>query len=280
MTESGADPSDGNAIYVFAVCGAPARVAVAGLPGVAADAAVRTLPFAELTAVVQTVRAADFADEAWQARLSDTRELERYARAHHHVVTAAAAACPTVPLPLATLYHDEERARLALTGEAGRFRAALARVAEHSEWGVKIYAAERPAAQDARRPAAEGSTTQRPPAVPADNRTRPAPGAGLAYLDRKRGMQARREQRQEEALRMAETVDAEFQKVAAAARRLRPHGPDPADDHGVQVLNATYLVAERRSGELETLTRMLQATTGARIELSGPWVPYSFVGEV
>ncbi|MGW4234689.1 GvpL/GvpF family gas vesicle protein [Streptomyces sp. NPDC004980] len=279
MTESGADSSDGNAIYVFAVCGAPVQAAVAELPGVAADAPVRTLPFRELTAVVQTVRAAEFTDEAWQARLSDTCELERYARAHHHIVTAAAAACPTVPLPLATLYHDEERARLALTGEAGRFRAALARIANHSEWGVKVYAAERPAAQDTEGPAEDVNSTPRHPAAPAD-RARPAPGAGLAYLDRKRGLQARRERRQEEALRMAETVDAEFQGVAAAARRLRPHSPELAGDHRVQVLNATYLVAESRSGELETLTRMLQDSTGAQIELSGPWVPYSFVGEV
>lgn len=278
MTESGAESSDGNAIYVFAVCGAAVQAAVEELPGVAADAAVRTMPFGELTAVVQTVRAAEFSDEAWQARLSDTIELERYARAHHHVVTAAAAACPTVPLPLATLYHDEERARLALTGEAGRFRAALARTADHSEWGVKVYAPERPA-QDTERPAEKGSSTPRRPDGPAD-RARPAPGAGLAYLDRKRGMQARREQRQEEALRMAETVDAEFQKVAAAARRLRPHSPELAGDHRVQVLNATYLVAERRSGELAALTRMLQDSTGTQIELSGPWVPYSFVGEV
>ncbi|MFJ8618858.1 GvpL/GvpF family gas vesicle protein [Streptomyces clavifer] len=278
MKESGADSPDGHAVYVFAVCGAPGQTAVADLPGVAAGTAVRTLPFGELTAVVQTVRAADFADEAWQARLSDTRELERYARAHHHVVTVAAAACPTVPLPLATLYHDEERALSALSGETGRFRAALARTADHSEWGVKVYAAERPP-QDAERPVAEVGTAPRGPAEPA-GRTRPAPGAGLAYLDRKRGVRARREQQQEEALRMAETVDAEFQRVAAAARRLRPHSPELAGDPRVQVLNATYLVADRRSGELETLTRMLQDSTGAQIELSGPWVPYSFVGEV
>lgn len=144
--------------------------------------------------------------------------------------------------------------------------------------GVKVYAPERPA-QDTERPAEKGSSTPRRPDGPAD-RARPAPGAGLAYLDRKRGMQARREQRQEEALRMAETVDAEFQKVAAAARRLRPHSPELAGDHRVQVLNATYLVAERRSGELAALTRMLQDSTGTQIELSGPWVPYSFVGEV
>ena len=111
-------------------------------------------------------------------------------------------------------------------------------------------------------------------------RARPGPGAGLAYLDRKRGIQARREQLQEAALRIADTVDAEFQNLAAAARRLRVHGPELAGERRVQVLNATYLVARERADSLVPLTRTLRDTTGADIELSGPWVPYSFVGEV
>ena len=58
---------------------------------------------------------------------------------------------------------------------------------------------------------------------------------------------------------------------------LHPHG---SGDRRVQVLNATYLVARERADSLMPLTRTLRDTTGADIELSGPWVPYSFVGEV
>ena len=275
MTEQH-DPAlpDVSALYVFAVCRGVDPATVAGLPGIAPDEPVRTLPFGTLTAIVQTVGAADYTEEAWQARLADRPELERCARAHHEVVSAAAASCPTVPLPLATLYHSEERARQALTGETQRFRAVLRRTAGHAEWGVKVYAAAAPRA-DAPRAAA-------PQAEPGSTagRTRPGPGAGLAYLDRKRGIQARREQLQEAALRIADTVDAEFQNLAAAARRLRVHGPELAGDRRVQVLNATYLVPRERADSLMPLTRTLRDTTGADIELSGPWVPYSFVGEV
>ncbi|MEU2583516.1 GvpL/GvpF family gas vesicle protein [Streptomyces avermitilis] len=271
MTERGPEPSDAKATYVFAVCWNPDPAAVAGLPGVTDEAPVGTLPLGALTAIVQPVRAGDFTDEAWQARLSDQRELERYARAHHVVVAAAAACCPTVPLPMATLYHGAERAREALTHEADRFQAALERIAHHAEWGVKVYAPACPPDDMGRTPVRRTAPTER---------SRPAPGAGLAYLDRKRGLQERRERRQDEALRAAEAVDAEVRGLATASRRLRPHGSQAAGDRRVQILNATYLVAEHRADELALLARTLRERTGADIELSGPWVPYSFVGEV
>lgn len=271
MTERGLEQdAGGSALYVFAVCNAPDPAVFARLPGVAAGVPLRRLRFGELTAIVQTVRAADFTDEVWQIRMSDRDELERYARAHHDVVSAAAASCPTVPLPLATLYHGEERARQALLEETGRFVAALRRTAGHSEWGVKVYAAE------SRVP----EPSPEPPSGTQAVRSRPAPGAGLAYLERKRGVQAQRERRHEDALQLAETVDAAFQNLAAAGRRLRLHAPERGGKGHVQVLNVTYLVADRRATEFEALTRRLREATGARIDMSGPWVPYSFVGEV
>ncbi|MFH9613388.1 GvpL/GvpF family gas vesicle protein [Streptomyces pratensis] len=279
MTERGTEPDpDESALYVFAVCDAPDPKVFDCLPGVAEDQPLRRLRFGDLTAVVQTVRAADFTDEVWQVRMSARDELERYARAHHDVVSAAAASCPTVPLPMATLYRSEERARQALIEETGRFRTALERTAGHSEWGVKVYSAELPEPTPTTAPPVPSRVSPAPEASAV--RSRPAPGAGLAYLERKRGVQAQRERRYEDSLRLAETVDAAFQSLAAAGRRLRLHAPQAEGKGHVQVLNATYLVAERRAIELEALTRRLRGATGARIDISGPWVPYSFVGEV
>ncbi|MFJ9106516.1 GvpL/GvpF family gas vesicle protein [Streptomyces sp. NPDC102283] len=265
---------DTGVTYVFAVCRGTRAVNTAdvtgpvGMPG---GRAVRLLPSGPLTAVVQTVPAADFTDEVWQARLSDPREIERYARAHHEVVSAAAAHGPAVPLPLATLYHDDDRARRALDDEAHRFHRVLKRIAHHAEWGVKVYEP----------PAAPEEPEEREPAIAGGGgRGAPAAGAGLAYLNRRRGVQERRERRREQALSVAESVDAELRELAAASRRLRTHGAVPGGDGRVHVLNATYLVAEHRSEELGSLVRGLGERTGARIELTGPWVPYSFVGEV
>ncbi|MFI1440520.1 GvpL/GvpF family gas vesicle protein [Streptomyces fructofermentans] len=270
MTERDPETSDADTIYVFAVCRDPDPSVLVGLSGVSDESPVAPLSLGSLTAIVQRVRAGDFGEEAWEARLADSVELERYARGHHDVVSAVAAACPTVPLPMATLYRGAERARQALADEADRFHAVLGRIARHAEWGVKVYAA--PGPRD------DGNQE---PAVPAasGDRSRPAPGAGLAYLNRKRGAQQRRERCQTEALRVAEVVDVEVSGLAAASRRLRPHAQPPGERR-IQVLNATYLVAEHRAEELGVLTRALRERTGAQIELSGPWVPYSFVGEV
>lgn len=271
MTEHRGGASVPKAVYVYAVCRADGEPSLDGLTGVTGDEPVRSLPVGPFRAIVQTVRAADFTDEVWQERLTDASELERYARAHHEVVSAVAARFPTVPLPLATLYNDEERARLALAGESARFRTALTRIAHHAEWGVKVYT---PVAQ---RPV-RGAEEER--AGASGDRARPVPGAGRAYLERKRDLQAQRERRQADSLRVADAVDADVSRIAAASRRLRPHGGGAAGDHRVQVLNATYLVAEHRAAELALLAAGLRERTGADIEVSGPWVPYSFVGEV
>ncbi|MDX5573606.1 GvpL/GvpF family gas vesicle protein [Streptomyces griseus] len=260
---------DTGVTYVFAVCRGTRAIRTAdvtGLVGMPGGAAVRLLPSGPLTAVVQTVPAADFTDEVWQSRLSDPREIERYARAHHEVVSAAAAHGPAVPLPLATLYHDDERARRALDDEAHRFHRVLKRIAHHAEWGVKVY--EPATAPEEAEPVTVGGAGLEAPA-----------GAGLAYLNRRRGAQERREQRRERALFVAESVDAELCELAAASRRLRTHGAVPGGDGRAHVLNATYLVAERRAHELGVLVRELGERTGSLIELTGPWVPYSFVGE-
>ncbi|MFF3457424.1 GvpL/GvpF family gas vesicle protein [Streptomyces sp. NPDC002730] len=260
-------PDSAVATYAFAVCRSLEPATVTRLPGLSGEAPVRSLPFGTLTAVVQHVPAADFIDEAWQERLSDRDELERCARAHHEVVSAVSVGGPTIPLPLATLYLSDASARKALASEADRFHAVLKRIENHDEWGVKVYAPSTPT--DIARP-----TT--PPAVSAP----PAPGAGLAYLDRKRGIQQRRERHQEETLRIADEVDAELRTLATAFRRLRSHGQELAGNRRIQILNATYLVAEHRVHELGRLAQSLRQRTGAQIEVSGPWVPYSFVGEV
>lgn len=118
------------------------------------------------------------------------------------------------------------------------------------------------------------------PGPATSGRSRPASGDGRAYLDRKRGVQKRREQRHDEALRTAETVDTALRTVAAASRRLRTHTQELLGPGRTQVLNAAYLVDENRTDDVARRVRELRRSTGADIEMSGPWVPYSFVGEV
>ncbi|MFE1176098.1 GvpL/GvpF family gas vesicle protein [Streptomyces sp. NPDC058773] len=270
--ESATGTAAGTATYVYAVCRRLTPSALSGLTGLAGLAEgfpVRTLPLGPLTAVVQHVPAAEFTEDAWQRRLSDRAELERCARAHHEVVTAAAACGPTVPLALATLYRGDERAQQALGADRDRFAAALARIEGHAEWGVKVSLAA----------AAPGSRSA-PPAPPRGGGG-PSGGAGRAYLERKRGLHRAREQHHDRALQAAEDIDAALSRLATATRRLRPHSQEMTGERGrLQVLNAAYLVTAVREKELLDAVETLRRRTGAEVEVSGPWVPYSFVGEV
>ena len=82
-------------------------------------------------------------------------------------------------------------------------------------------------------------------------------------------------------MRTAEDMDAALSRLAAATRRLRPHGPElTGEKHRLQVLNAAYLVSAVRDRRLPEAVAGLRSGTGADVEVSGPWVPYSFVGEV
>ncbi|WP_432586921.1 GvpL/GvpF family gas vesicle protein [Streptomyces sp. HD1123-B1] len=247
-------------IYVFAVCGPPGPEAEAlgGLSGVAPPAPVRTLAAGPLTAVVQDVPAADYAEEALRERLSDRAELERCARAHHEVITTAMAAAPTVPLPLATLYRGEERAREALRTREESLLTALGRITGRVEWGVKVYAL-------AGQPSAPASS---PGAAAA---------SGRAYLEQLRSRQRGREERQGAALRAAERVDTVVRGLAVAARRLRPHGAEVTGPRRTHVLNAAYLVDRGRERQLRAaLASLRRDDASVEIELSGPWAPYSF----
>ncbi|MFJ1576735.1 GvpL/GvpF family gas vesicle protein [Streptomyces sp. NPDC088182] len=274
------------ATYVFAVCAHIDHHALATLPGLGENSPVRPLSLGALTAVVQHVEAARFSEDAWRERLSDQGELERCARAHHHVVSAVAARGATVPLPLATLYRSDERARRGLRQDAERFHTVLRRIEGRVEWGVKVYAAPppRPAAAQTPAPSPSPSPSSSSPSSSSSSagagRGRPSSGDGRAYLDRKRGIQKRREQHHDEALRAAETVDTAMRTVAAASRHLRTHVQEPLEPRRTQVLNAAYLVDEKRYDDVARTVRALRRSTGMDIEMSGPWVPYSFVGEV
>ncbi|MEU6118680.1 GvpL/GvpF family gas vesicle protein [Streptomyces sp. NPDC047117] len=263
---------DATATYVFAVCrrlDPTALTGLSGLSGLVDGFPVRALTFGPLTAIVQDVPADEFTEEAWHQRLSDRQELERCARAHHEVVTAVTAAGPTAPLALATLYQGDERARAALGKDTERFTAALDRIEGHAEWGVKVYL-----------PATAPEPTGGAPEPPRSGSGRAA-GAGRAYLERKRGMHQARERHHDRTLQTAEDIDAELRNWASASQRLRTHGQEVTGERNrVQILNAAYLVAGRRERELADAVEGLRGRTGAQIELSGPWAPYSFVGEV
>ncbi|MEU6440988.1 GvpL/GvpF family gas vesicle protein [Streptomyces sp. NPDC047046] len=249
------------AVCVFAVRRGRGPALPAGLTGHSGGGEVRLMAAGDLWAVVQEVPAAGYDDAALRARCADPAELEQLARTHHAVVSAAAAEWRAVPLPLATLYHDEHGARTGLLAHADRFDTVLRRVAEHAEWAVKVHR-EAPAAS---------------PAPPPSGR----PRGGRDYLEGVRARQRAQESGHEAALRIAERVDSAAREVAAEGVRRPLHGKEVTGEGRSQVLNGAYLVPLAKAAAFtERIARERAALpAGCALELAGPWVPYSFTGE-
>lgn len=259
--------------YVFAVCRADRPDDLASTcSGHAGGGPLRLLTVGRLCAVVQDVPATEFSEAALRDRLADAAELERCARIHHDVVTAAATGGPTVPLPLATLYLDDERAGTALRENQDRFRVVLDQIAGRAEWAVKVYVTH----PDTLARSAAPTTPQMPPP---DTRPGPPQASGRAYLKSLRSRQELRESHREAALAAAEQVDSAVRELAVGTVRRRPHGPEVTGKDRTQVMNVACLIAEDRSEELAATIGRLRASpefNGIEIDVSGPWAPYSF----
>ncbi len=252
-------------IYVYGIARDLPDEAMARAHGVG-GAPVRVVADRGLAAVVSPVSLDEFGEAALRRNLEDLDWLEATARAHDTVVDAAAECAVTVPLGLATVYRGEDRLRTALRDRREEFVQALSRIAGRTEWGVKIYG-EASAADEHRGGPEPGSASE--PVRP-----------GTSYL-RQRGI---RRQAQEEARRemllMAERVDDELCRLAAASRLHRPQDPQLSGQEGWMILNAAYLVDDERADAFRAaIVRLAEAYPRIGVEFTGPWAPYSFATE-
>jgi hypothetical protein len=246
------------------------------------EATVRTITCSGLTMLVSNVRSGEFGAAALRENLEDLDWLDEVAREHHYVIDAAARLFPLLPVRLATVYSGDAAVCAALAEHNGRLRNVLRRVGGRIEWGVKAYAAQEPEA------APESGTAEPDKAGPAPARNlaagagagedaRPGSGAGLAYLKRRRAQLTEAREAKASAANAAQAVHAD---LAAKATDARLHPPQSAQLSGVRqpmLLNAAYLLDP---SDAATFTGAVagQATAHPelRVELTGPWPPYSF----
>jgi hypothetical protein len=244
-------------VYVYAVmdavtAGPPQDPAIPGVNG----APVRRIISGGLAAVVSSVDAARFSEEALRRRLEDLQWLEETARAHHAVVASVAPAGPVAPVRLATVYVDDENVRALLQERAAAFRAALDRIRGRTEWGVKAFVV----------PSDDAGESQQ---------ITDAAKPGTSYLMRRRAERDRAARGLQDAVDAAEAVHREISAVAVASRRHPPQDPRLSGKREEMVLNAAYLVDEAGATALPRLVED-RDVQGVRLELTGPWVPYSF----
>ncbi|WP_079122617.1 GvpL/GvpF family gas vesicle protein [Streptomyces abyssalis] len=251
--------------YVFAVGrrGAPLDAAAAGLTG-PSGAPVRTVEGAGLGALVSDVPAGMYDEAGLKAQLEDMERLETLARSHHDVVAAAYEHTTVLPMRLATVYLGDGRVSEMLAERGAEFEALLSRLEGHVEWGVKVYADPREAAAGAAGESSGGAGT--------------ASGSpGRAYLQQRRRQRSTHRDTYRAAGAVAERVTELADGVATAKVAHRPQQGELAAGPGENITNDAYLVPASRSEDFKAaIGGIAEDVPGVRVELTGPWAPYSF----
>ncbi len=235
-------------VYVYAI-GRPLDLAgTVGIDG----AEVHPVAHRDLVAVVS---AAPPDETALAARLERLDELAAVAEAHHAVVAAVAARTVVAPFRLGTIYQDEHRVRELLGQRYEEFDALLDRLAGTVELGVKLYLEERSPA-----PTAPG-------------------GSGRAYLQQLSQRHRRRDEQWRHAAAAADRVDAALTAHAIDRRQHRPQPAQLSGAAGHNIFNTAFLVPAEHVTDFAELARRLATEDPAlRVEVTGPWAPYSFTG--
>ncbi|MER5434476.1 GvpL/GvpF family gas vesicle protein [Streptomyces sp. NPDC002588] len=245
--------------YVYAVCrplGAPLQ---ADLTGIAGDPP-RLLSHHGLIAVVSHVPEGDFAEEPLHRHLEDLDWLAATARAHQQVVDALTAVTTPLPLRLATVFRDDSGVRVMMERREEYFLSTLDRLAGRVEWGVKVYVEPEPEPAETAPPAAK-------------------PASGRDYLRRRRRQAQEHENTWQRAERFAARLHTTLCGRAEDSRLHPPQNSTLSAAAGQNVLNAAYLVPRAQSEEfVEIVDSTKGEEPGIRVELTGPWAAYSFVG--
>lgn len=248
----------GRGLYAYAITRGLSAEDVEGRQGIGA-APVRLVEREGLGVLVSEVDLEDFGEEGLKRNLEDLRWLESVALAHDDVARFCAERGPTAPLRLATVFLTEDSLRAQLAEWHDQAQRALDRIEGRTEWSVKAIA--EPAGRD----------------VPAAPTSESGVGAGRAYLLQRRAATQQRERAAQDDAAIAEELHAVLESMAAASRRLPPQDKRLSDYSGVMILNGTYLVDSGRIEEfISTVTQLGERHSHVRLEMGGPWPPYSF----
>jgi hypothetical protein len=152
-----------------------------------------------------------------------------------------------------------------LTERSADFRSALRRMSGRVEWGIKAYADRQPEAGD------DSAVTA--------GTSGPGGGAGAAYLQRRRKQLSAHKNARRETLASAEMIHAELSRYAVETRVHTPQAPQLTGIKAPMILNAAYLLDSARGEDFAAAVAALaDQHQGLRLELTGPWPPYSFAG--
>jgi hypothetical protein len=167
---------------------------------------------------------------------------------HQRAVAEILAQVPVLPTRFGTVFLTENSLAAHVEKRSRRWRQALRRVADADEWGIKIFAAERPRSA---------------PAITASS--------GREYLRRKALTLPKAGKLDSEVVRCI----ADLEALAVEASR----GGKASAGQPMLLWHGSFLVRRRDRKKLESVLSRYASAWGdtRRIDCSGPWPPYSFV---
>ena len=239
-------------LYLYAISKTPKGVApVIAAGAIDGTARVDAVRCGAYLCWVSRVSKAEFADQL-NDRMQDLEWLATTGLRHQRVVADLSSHLTSLPTRFGTVFLSEESLEQHVKSRERALGKAFERVADADEWGIKVFAV----------------ATPKPTAVAKD-------ASGSDYLKRKAQL-----------LRPStgKGLDKEVQEFIAALTKLAvatsPGGKASAGQPGL-VWHGSFLIRRKNRNKLESALNKYAARwkDARRIDCSGPWPPYSFVGE-
>jgi hypothetical protein len=243
----------GRVLYLYAISRKQKNTQSISAEGIDGKAAVEALECEGHVCWLSRVSRDDFAANL-AAHMEDLEWLASAGLRHQRAVAEIANHVTALPARFGTVFLSENSMAQHVRERKSALRDAFARVADADEWGVKIFATQKPQ-----------------PAVSATK----APASGAEYLKRKaQSLQPRRGPGADE------QVLSFAGKLEALAVASSPGGKASAGQPGL-LWHGSFLVKRKDRKKLEAALRKQasQWQGSRRIDWSGPWPPYSFVGD-
>jgi hypothetical protein len=207
-----------------------------------------------------------YGEEAIDRGLKDLDWVSACAVGHQSVIGRFSRARAVIPLKLFTLFRSDERAAAHFRAQRARLRKVAERVSGRCELGVRILFDEAAAAKAADREATRGAKKN-------------GGSGGTGFLMRKQALRNAGTVAAAQARDRAEGVFEQLSRLASDATRRTPEVGDPTA--GRLVLDAAFLVpAGKVSSFRAAVKKAVKPLPDCdEVTLTGPWPPYSFVGE-
>ena len=256
--------------YVYGIV--PAGRDAAGAPAGLDDASVREVSEGDLAALVSTLDGDGYAPERVEALAADVAWLGPRAAAHDAVAVWASDRGAVVPLPIFTLFRDDDGVRAMLRERGAVLRDAVARLSGGREYVVRLFRLD---------DALERSIASLSERVAALERQAADASPGQRYLlQRKLESERKAEVRRVGAEAAREAYDVLGALAIESVADELPRMGDAA--RGAAVLNAAFLVAPVRYEAFRAAVSDIarrREPQGFRLEFTGPWPPNHFTRE-